>query len=154
LDVMPLWERAESRMRPGTDCVAKLWRYADLKPKLMEAARLIDEERAERRVLVLENPSLRGTTFVTHSLYAGVQIILPGEIARRHRHTPSALRFILEGEGGYTEIGGERIMMRPGDFVVTPNWSWHAHGNEGRGPVIWLDGLDTPFARFFGATFR
>jgi gentisate 1,2-dioxygenase len=154
LDVMPLWERLESKMLPGTDCVAKLWRYAELRPKLMEAASLIDEEKAERRVLVLENPSLRGTTFITNSLYAGVQIIMPGEVARIHRHTPNALRFLIEGEGGYTEIGGERVYMHPGDFVVTPNWSWHAHGNEGMGPVMWLDGLDTPFTRFFGATFR
>ena len=154
LGAMPLWERSESKMLPGTDCVAKLWRYAELRPKLMEAAALIDEEKAERRVLVLENPSLRGTTFITNSLYAGVQVIMPGEVARIHRHTPNALRFLMEGEGGYTEIGGERVYMHTGDFVVTPNWSWHAHGNEGAGPVMWLDGLDTPFTRFFGATFR
>jgi gentisate 1,2-dioxygenase len=154
LDVMPLWERAEGAMRPGTECVAKLWRYAELRPKLIEAASLIDEEGAERRVLVLENPSLRATTFVTNSLYAGLQIIMPGETARRHRHTPNALRFLIEGQDGYTEVGGERVHMRPGDFIVTPNWSWHAHGNEGAGPVVWLDGLDTPFTRFFGATFR
>lgn len=154
LDVMPLWERPESKMRPGSDCVPKLWRYAELRPKLIEAARLIDEEKAERRVLVLENPSLRGTTFVTNSLYAGLQIIMPGERARAHRHTPNALRFLIEGEGGYSEIDGERVTMRSGDFVVTPNWSWHAHGNDGTGPVVWLDGLDTPFTRFFGATFR
>jgi gentisate 1,2-dioxygenase len=154
LDVMPLWERAEGAVRPGTACVPKLWRYADLRPKLIEAALLIDEERAERRVLVLENPSLRGTTFITNSLYAGLQIIMPGETARLHRHTPNALRFLIEGEGGYTEIGGERAHMRPGDFIDTPNWSWHAHGNKGSGPVVWLDGLDTPFTRFFGATFR
>ena len=154
LDVMPLWERAESMMRPGTECVPKLWRYGELKPKLLEAASLISKEKAERRVLVLENPSLRGSTFVASTLYAGLQIILPGETARSHRHSPSALRFLIEGEGGYTSVGGERAFMRPGDFVVTPSWSWHEHGNEGTGPVVWMDGLDTPFTRFFGATFR
>lgn len=154
LDVMALWERQESAMRPGTDCVPRLWRYSELRPKLIEAAGLISKEQAERRVLVLENPKLKGTTFVTNSLYAGLQVILPGEVARSHRHTPNALRFLIEGEGGYTDVGGERAIMQPGDFVVTPNWSWHAHGNEGSGPVVWLDGLDTPFTRFFGATFR
>jgi gentisate 1,2-dioxygenase len=131
-----------------------LWRYAELRPKLLESATLISKEEAERRVLVLENPRLRGTTFITTTLYAGLQIILPGEIAKSHRHTPSALRFLVEGEGGYTLVGGERADMHPGDFVVTPAWSWHAHGNDGAGPVVWMDGLDTPFSRFFGATFR
>jgi gentisate 1,2-dioxygenase len=154
MDVMPLWERKESAMRPGSDCVPRLWRYDDLRPKLIESAKLISKEQAERRVLVLENPSLRGTTFVTNTLYAGLQIILPGEIARSHRHTPNALRFLVEGEGGYTIVNGERADMRRGDFIVTPNWGWHAHGNDGSGPVVWMDGLDTPFTRFFGATFR
>jgi gentisate 1,2-dioxygenase len=154
LDAMPLWDRAESAMRPGTDCAPRLWRYADIRPNLLESAKLISEEQAERRVLVLENPRLRGTTFITTTLYAGLQIILPGEIAKSHRHTPSALRFLMEGEGGYTLVGGERADMHPGDFVVTPAWSWHAHGNDGAEPVVWMDGLDTPFSRFFGATFR
>jgi gentisate 1,2-dioxygenase len=154
LDTMALWDRAESAMRPGTQCVPRLWRYEDLRPKLLEAARLISEEQAERRVLVLENPKLRGSTFITTTLYAGLQIILPGEVAPSHRHTPSALRFLVEGEGGYTVVGGERADMHPGDFIVTPAWSWHAHGNDGTAPVVWMDGLDTPFSRFFGATFR
>ena len=79
---------------------------------------------------------------------------MPGEIAPSHRHTPSALRFIVEGEGAYTAVAGEKLPMKPGDFVVTPAWAWHDHGNLGNVPVVWLDGLDTPFARFFGAAFR
>jgi gentisate 1,2-dioxygenase len=99
-------------------------------------------------VLCLENPTLRGTTFICDSLFAGLQIIMPGEIAPSHRHTPSALRFIVEGEGAYTAVAGEKLPMKPGDFVVTPAWAWHDHGNLGTTPVVWLDGLDTPFARF------
>ena len=79
---------------------------------------------------------------------------MPGEVAPSHRHTPSALRFIVEGEGAYTAVAGEKLPMKPGDFVVTPAWAWHDHGNHGTTPVVWLDGLDTPFARFFGAAFR
>lgn len=141
-------------MSPGTACVAHLWRYAELRPALMRATELISKRDAERRVLVLENPSLRGTTYVTNSLYAGLQVIKPGEIAPSHRHTPNALRFIVEGEGAYTAVGGERAMMHPGDFLMTPNWAWHDHGNLGEGPVVWLDGLDTPFGKFFGTMFR
>ena len=96
---------------------------------------------------------MRGTTFVCDSLFAGLQIIMPGEVAPSHRHTPSALRFIVEGEGAYTAVAGEKLPMKPGDFVVTPAWAWHDHGNHGTAPVVWLDGLDTPFARFFGAAF-
>ena len=153
LNLMPLWERT-TPMQPGGPCVPELWRYAELRPLLMRASRLITKKAAERRVLVLENPSLKGTTYVTNSLYAGLQVILPGEVAAAHRHSPSALRFIVEGTGAYTDVGGERIFMEPGDFIVTPNWAWHDHGNTGNEPVVWLDGLDTPFARFFGAQFR
>ena len=152
-NLAPLWERT-LRMQPGTPCEPALWRYADTRPLLARAAELITTHDAERRVLVLENPALRGSFQVTQSLFAGLQIILPGEIAPTHRHTPNALRFIIEGEGAYTTVDGERTLMAPGDFVVTPNWAWHDHGNLGSGPVVWLDGLDTPFAQFFGAMFR
>lgn len=153
LSLLPLWERV-SAMKPGSPCVPKIWRYEELRPELLKAVALISEQQAERRVLVLENPSLRGTTFISNTLYAGLQIIMPGEIAASHRHTPNALRFIVEGDGAYTAVAGERATMHPGDFIVTPNWSWHDHGNLGSGPVVWLDGLDTPFAKLFGALFR
>jgi len=150
----PLWERTTPQ-RPGSPCVPTLWRYADeVRPYLAEAVGLITKRAAERRVLVLENPALRGTTYATNTLFAGLQIIMPGEIAPAHRHSQNALRFFIEGEGAYTTVAGERTEMRPGDFVVTPGWEWHDHGNLGTGPCVWLDGLDTPFAQFFGAIFR
>jgi len=153
LSVKPLWERV-MRRAPGTGAVPAQWRWSEVKPHLMRAAELITTQEAERRVLMLENPALKGTTFATTTLFAGLQVILPGEIARTHRHAPNALRFIVEGEGAYTAVEGERVTMRPGDFVVTPGWTWHDHGNVGAEPVVWLDGLDTPFANLFGAHFR
>ena len=153
LGMKPLWERV-MRLKPGTAAQAALWRWTDTRPLLARACDLITAKQAERRVLMLENPALAGTTFITPTLYAGLQAILPGEIAPTHRHTPNALRFIMEGEGAYTAIDGERIAMRPGDFVVTPGWTWHDHGNLGTQPVVWLDGLDTAFANIFGAHFR
>ena len=153
LSLMPLWERT-ARVKPGSACVPHVWHYPAIREHLLRASTLITKRDAERRVLVLENPSLRGSTFVTQSLYAGLQIILPGEIAPSHRHSPAALRFIVEGEGAYTSIEGEKIIMSPGDFIVTSNWTWHEHGNEGTGPVVWLDGLDTPIVALFGAMFR
>lgn len=154
LDMTPLWEREPGAMTPGTKCVPHIWHYADVRPALMRSIGLISKRQAERRVLVLENPGLRGTTYIANSLYAGLQAIAPGEIAPSHRHTPNALRFLIEGEGGYTAVGGERATMRPGDFIVTPSWAWHDHGNLGTGPVVWLDGLDTAIPKFFGAAFR
>jgi gentisate 1,2-dioxygenase len=153
MSMMPLWERVGG-LKPGSSCAPMHWSYAQVRPQLLHAAALITKKEAERRVLVLENPSLRGTTFITNALFAGLQIIMPGEVAPSHRHTPSALRFIIEGEGAYTTVAGEKLPMKPGDFVVTPNWAWHDHGNLGTTPVVWLDGLDTPFARLFGAAFR
>jgi gentisate 1,2-dioxygenase len=142
------------RLRPGTAAVPVIWRWAEVRPHLMRAAELITTQEAERRVLMLENPALKGTTFATTTLYAGLQVILPGEIARTHRHAPNALRFIVEGEGAYTAVEGERTMMRPGDFVTTPGWAWHDHGNTGSRPVVWLDGLDLALPNLFGAHFR
>lgn len=153
LGLKPLWERV-MRLKPGTAAQAAIWRWKDTRPLLMRACELITAKQAERRVLMLENPSLAGTTFATPTLYAGLQAILPGEIARTHRHAPNALRFVIEGEGAYTAVNGQRIAMHPGDFVVTPNWTWHDHGNDGAAPVVWLDGLDTTFANLFGAHFR
>ena len=119
----------------------------------MEAGRLITAEEAERRVLILENPALRGQSCITASLYAGLQLILPGEVAPAHRHTQSALRLVLDGDGAYTAVDGERTTMRRGDFIITPSWTWHDHGNLGDQPVVWLDGLDIPIVRFFDAGF-
>ncbi len=104
-------------------------------------------------MLVLENPALPGPSRTTATLSRGIQLVLPGETAPAHRHTPSALRFVIEGERGFTAVGGERTTMQAGDLVITPAWAWHDHGNEGDGPVIWLDGLDIPIAGFFEAVF-
>ena len=104
-------------------------------------------------MLILENPGLKGQTAITHSLFAGLQLILPGEVAPAHRHTQSALRFIIEGHGAYTAVDGERTTMRPGDFVITPSWTWHDHGNDTEEPMVWLDGLDIPIVRLLDASF-
>lgn len=153
LNARPLWERT-TRMGPGTPAVAAIWRYAELRPQLLRAAELITTHEAERRVLMLENPGLPGSGYITSSLYSGLQIILPGEVAAAHRHASNAMRFIIEGEGAYTTVEGERVFMHPGDFVLTPNWAWHDHGHTGSEPVVWLDALDNPFAQFFGTMFR
>jgi gentisate 1,2-dioxygenase len=142
---------------PAEACVPALWRWSDVQPYLAESGTLISAQEAIRRVLILENPALRGQSLITPSLYAGLQLILPGEIAPSHRHTQSALRFVVDGRGAYTAVDGERTTMSPGDFIITPSWTWHDHGNDGAGgagePVVWLDGLDIPILRMFGATF-
>ncbi|MGH8238490.1 MAG: gentisate 1,2-dioxygenase [Steroidobacteraceae bacterium] len=130
------------------------WAWTDIRPQLLRAGTVISAAEAERRVLVLENPGLPGRSQVTDTLYAGVQLILPGEIAPAHRHTQSALRFVLEGEGGFTAVDGERTTMHRGDFIITPHWTWHDHGHDGDGPVIWMDGLDVPLVAFLHAGFR
>src|SRR6266481_8843902 len=118
----PLWEVLGALVppQPTTPCVPALWRYQTVRPYLMEAGRLISAREAERRVLILENPGLRGASSITRTLYAGLQLILPGEIAPSHRHAQSALRFVLEGTGAHTAVDGERTTMRPGDFILTP----------------------------------
>ncbi|WP_376091604.1 gentisate 1,2-dioxygenase [Roseomonas sp. CCTCC AB2023176] len=151
----PLWERLKGLVPPEPQPKTKpfLWKWDDMRPMVLEAGGLLTAEEAERRVLVLENPAFPGMSRATNTLYAGVQLIMPGEVAPAHRHTQSALRFILESDGAYTAVGGERTTMRQGDFVITPAWAWHDHGNHGQGPAIWMDVLDLPLGQFLDTGF-
>ena len=154
-DMAPHWDVMAQLVtrEPRTPCVAAFWRFDAVRPLIMEAGDIITAREAERRVLVLENPGMPGMSRVTRSLYAGLQLILPGEVAPSHRHTQTALRFVIEGNGAYTAVEGERTLMRPGDFVTTAHWTWHDHGNESQDPMIWLDGLDIPIVTLFDASF-
>ena len=151
----PLWEVLDDLVpaQPRPSARPALWRYDDVRPAIMESGNLITAEEAVRRVLVLENPGLPDSSLITSALYAGLQLILPGEVAPSHRHTQSALRFIVEGAGAYTAVDGERTTMAPGDFIITPSWTWHDHGNDGDEPVVWLDGLDIPIVALHDAQF-
>jgi gentisate 1,2-dioxygenase len=154
-NLAPLWEVLKGLVppRPQTPCVPALWRFADVKNTVLEAGGIITAKEAERRVLIFENPALRGRSRITQSLYAGLQLILPGEIAGAHRHTASAIRLVLDGEGAYTAVEGEKTVMRRGDLIITANWAVHDHGNPSQQPMIWLDVLDLPTVNFFDAAF-
>lgn len=154
-NLTPLWELLAQLVppRPQSPAQAHHWSYDDARAFLMRAGDLISAEQAERRVLILENPGLIGQSAITPSLYAGLQLILPGEVAPSHRHTQSALRFVIEGDGAFTAVDGEKAIMRPFDVVLTPGWQWHDHGNQTEQPMIWLDGLDIPTVRHFDASF-
>ncbi len=153
--LFPLWEVLHALVTPtpSSPAEAHLWHYHEAREYLLRAGDLITAEKAERRVLILENPGLPGSSAVTTSLYAGLQLILPGEVAPCHRHTQCALRFVMEGDGAFTALDGEKAVMRPFDLVLTPNWQWHDHGNTSGAPMIWLDGLDIPTVRHFAASF-
>src|SRR5215471_13119327 len=150
--VTPAWIGGGISVEPQSKAVPYLWRWRDLRPQAMRAAQLVGTQQAERRVLRLTNPELPGVS-ASNTLVANIQIVMPGEIARAHRHSGAALRFIIEGRGGYTVVNGERVPMFPGDLVLTPNWSWHDHANDTDAPMIWLDGLDTPLGRLLEAGF-
>ncbi len=151
----PLWEVLASLVtpEPSSAVVAHKWSYDDARHYLMRAGDLISAAKAERRVLILENPGLPGASRITNSLYGGLQLILPGEVAPCHRHTQCALRFVMEGEGAFTAVDGEKAFMRPFDLVLTPGGQWHDHGNPSDRPMIWLDGLDIPTVSHFDASF-
>ncbi|MGE3744824.1 MAG: gentisate 1,2-dioxygenase [Sphingomonadaceae bacterium] len=151
----PLWESLAELVRPQpkSPALPHLWSYGQARNYLMRAGDLISAEEAERRVLILENPGLKGLSAIVPSLYAGLQLILPGEIAPSHRHSQCALRFVMEGEGAFTAVDGEKAVMRAFDLVLTPGWQWHDHGNPSDRPMIWLDGLDIPTVRHFDASF-
>ncbi|MCC6890473.1 MAG: gentisate 1,2-dioxygenase [Hyphomicrobiales bacterium] len=154
-DMAPLWKVMNTIVtkEPVTRCAPHVWHYSDVRALVMESGGLITAEEAKRRVLVLENPAIRGESKATNTLFAGIQMILPGEVAPAHRHVSSAIRFVLDGEGAYTAVEGEKAFMSPGDFVITANWAPHDHGNPSKKPMLWLDVLDFPAVNFFETSF-
>jgi len=156
-NTLPLWPSLRALLPHGTparNTQPTHWRYRDIRPQLLRAGTLTPIEKAERRVLVLANPghgleAMRATA----TIYIGMQLILPGETAPNHRHTPSAVRFVVEGEGGFTVVNGEKLPMHKGDLILTPPGLWHEHGHEGEGPVVWLDALDLPLVYDIEASY-
>lgn len=156
LGMGPLWNVLSTALTPEpvVKSVPYLWKWTEVRPRMMRAGELVTAEEAERRVLMLLNPGLPPDRITAvGTLYSGVQLILPGEIARTHHHTPSATRFIIEGELAYTAVSGEKTLMAKGDYVTTPSWTWHDHGNESDRPMLWLDGLDLPLVADLDAIF-
>jgi gentisate 1,2-dioxygenase len=155
LGAFPLWQYYGElfRTEPKSRAVPYVWKYRDLRPHMLHFSESLSLKQAERRVLMLVNPGLREPPATVSSLYAGIQVILPGETAQAHRHTANAFRFVIEGEGAYTTVNGERVHMRPGDLLLTPGWHWHDHHHAGDGPMMWLDGLDYPLINALEAGF-
>lgn len=153
--VLPLWVNTARYVprEPLPPYDPALWKYEEIRPLLVEAGDVITPEEAGRRVLVLKNPALGDFDGTTRSLYACLQLILPGERAAEHRHTQSAMRLVLEGEGAFTTVDGGRLEMEPGDFIITPSWAWHGHVHEGATPMVWLDGLDNGLMAQLDTTF-
>jgi gentisate 1,2-dioxygenase len=147
LDLEPLWTvRGALTPTPATRMVPHVWRYDDVRQAILVAGDLISAEDADRRVLAFKNPGTAAHEVprTSDTLWAAIQMVLPGEVAPPHRHSPAALRFVIEGSGAYTAVDGRRYALEPGDVCITPSWSWHEHGHEGEGPMLWLDGLDLP----------
>jgi len=138
----PLIQSKKTRVEPY------VWRWADIEPRVRSSAEFVVPGRgAERRIVRLANPGVPDRTSA-HTISIAIQYLLPGETAPAHRHTPNALRFMLKGQGAYTIVEGEKLVMAPGDLVLTPSMTWHEHGNEGTEPVMWIDGLDSPVVRY------
>ena len=148
-----LWELASQMTRhPEPQAIAHMWKASLIEAMVRESGEVVPVGE-ERRALQLFNPGLGGRWATTNTMIAAVQLLLPGEVARAHRHTPTAIRFIMQGAGAYTAVDGERVYMAPGDLVLTPSWAWHDHGNETDGTVVWMDGLDVPLVQAMNAMF-
>ena len=152
-NLTPLWESATAH-RPGPAAEpSRLWKWSMLRAMADKAIAAVSPADVERRALTLVNPrpgpEQPSTTLRTMS--SAIQILLPGECARPHRHSINAIRFVLEGRGAVTVVNGKECPMNEGDLVLTPGWTWHEHVHKGEMPVIWLDVLDGPLHRFLGA---
>lgn len=154
-EMVPLWNTGgpPTAPRPRTKHRPAVWKYEDSKKLLLKAAEVVDAREAERRAVLFINPGPKQSPHTCDTLLAAHQLILPGEQALCHRHTPFAVRFLVEGEQGYTAISGKKMYMTPGDLIITPVWNWHDHGNEGTKNVIWLDGLNIPFFKLVPIDF-
>ena len=158
LNLVPLWPSLRGVLpphKPRLNTQATAWHYADIKPLLLQAGELTPIEKAERRVLVLANPG-HGLDKMQASaaIYLGMQLLLPGEWAPSHRHTPNAVRMVVEGEGAWTNVDGEKCPMSRGDLILTPTGLWHEHGHDGSQPVIWLDVLDLPLVYYMETSYH
>lgn len=143
-----LWPEPRKTFRPMH------WQFEHAKPGLETAAKYISTDLAERRNFMLFNPEEGNTYAATRTMAAAYQMILPGEKARSHRHTPNALRLVLEGEEGvYTVVNGQALPMRPGDVLLTPGWHWHGHANDGTSNAYWIDVLDVPLVQILEPMF-
>jgi gentisate 1,2-dioxygenase len=138
---------------PTTAVVPHVWHYDEVRTTLLASGDVVTPDEVERRVLLFLNPGLAPNVGTTRTLLAAFQLLLPGETARAHRHSPAALRFIVEGSGAHTAVDGERTAMDPGDLVLTPSFAWHDHEAMGDEPVIWFDGLDLPLVTSLDAVF-
>ena len=140
---------------PKSRAVPYLWRWDDLLPLITRSGEMAPPLQwgAERRVLGLINPGLPERYGATHTMWAGFQYLVPGEVAPAHRHSVSAIRFIVQGEGGFTTVDGDKCIMSPGDLILTPPWTWHDHGNETDEPMVWLDGLNLQLVAELEAVF-
>ena len=148
-----LWEIASQMTpHPMPQAVPHIWRWSLVKEIVRQSCVAVPVG-DERRAMQLFNPGLNRQWATTSTLIAAVQVLMPGEIARSHRHTPSAIRFIMQGNGAYTAVEGEKLVMHEGDLVLTPNWQWHDHGNETEETVVWMDGLDVPLAKALNTIF-
>lgn len=152
----PLWTVANKiePWEPQSDSLPMLWRYRDLRDHVMRSLDLVTPEQAGRRVIYLENPGRKEVAAAVGWLYSGLQVMNPGECASAHRHSASALRFIMEGSGAYTVVDGHTMTLGRNDFVLTPNGTWHEHGVSDDGTAcIWQDGLDIPLVNCLEANF-
>ena len=148
-----LWELASQMTgHPEPSAIPYLWPSSLIEAMVRESGETVPVGE-ERRALQLFNPGMGGRWATTNTMIAAVQLLLPREVARAHRHTPTAIRFIMEGDGAYTSVDGERVYMAPGDLILTPSWAWHDHGNDTDRPVVWMDGLDIPLVQALNAMF-
>ena len=151
----PLWDRYHliTTRQPASAVAAHCWSWQAMAPLVQRAVDEVSMEDAERRVLLLSRPDHSGSEETLRNISGGLQVLMPGEVARAHRHALAALRFVMEGQGAITTVNGMACEMLPGDLVLTPSMAWHEHTHPGRGRMVWFDGLDLPLSHHLDSMF-
>jgi 1-hydroxy-2-naphthoate dioxygenase len=134
----------------GASMKPHLWKWADVHEGIQRAIEIVPMDKTGRRVVQPRNPSLQ--LGMSHTIHLAVQAVIPGEIAKAHRHVAAAIRYVIRGSPKcFTIVEGERFAMEEGDLITTPNWTWHDHFNASDEPVMWVDGLDARLITFLDA---
>jgi gentisate 1,2-dioxygenase len=158
-NMFPFWATSDSvehdeikQLMATAKAVPFVWKYTDIEPLLQRAAQLVTMADSERRSLILINPGLAPKRASVSTMYTAYRLNDPNEIMPPHKHSPSAIRFGLTGNGNFTGVAGEDIVFGPGDMVLTPNDAWHNHGTVGGEAAVNLSVLDLPLVEMLHAT--
>jgi gentisate 1,2-dioxygenase len=113
-----------TRTGGASPVLAYTWARAE---EALRQAGGLDPDPFDDTLLEYQNPLTGGPALPT--IGTAIQSLRPGSRGKSHRHTGSAVYYIVRGEGT-TTIDGTRFDWSKGDFLALPPWAVHSHENR------------------------